>query len=192
MHIINLRLVEVGLILCLVPCCWPSSPAGASVLLYSPGCSNLLGTLSKHHVQHCMLPLQLILSIIVKSLAESMMVEAEARECDIPFRNLQRIGMTPRDVVKVSACMFLCVVLQVAAWNKVALLQKVLKETPPERAPWILYMKPDTIIDDIAFTFPFEMYQGKDWVSVGDPNSAKQGWASGERLCLTSCSGINK
>ncbi|KAK9903381.1 hypothetical protein WJX75_004474 [Coccomyxa subellipsoidea] len=67
----------------------------------------------------------------------------------------------------------------VAAWNKVALLQKVLKETPPERAPWILYMKPDTIIDDIAFTFPFEMYQGKDWVSVGDPNSAKQGWASG-------------
>ena len=60
-----------------------------------------------------------------------------------------------------------------------ALLQKVLKETPPESVPWILYMQPDTIIDDIAFTFPFEMYQGKDWVSVGDANSAKQGWASG-------------
>ncbi|CAL8464438.1 g3973 [Coccomyxa elongata] len=69
--------------------------------------------------------------------------------------------------------------LDIWTWNKVALLQKVLKETPPESAPWILYMQPDTIIDDIAFTFPFEMYQGKDWVSVGDANSAKQGWASG-------------
>lgn len=75
--------------------------------------------------------------------------------------------------------LFVCCA-QIWTWNKVALLQKVLKETPPERAPWILYMQPDTIIDDIAFTFPFEMYQGKDWVSVGDANSAKQGWASGE------------
>lgn len=66
-----------------------------------------------------------------------------------------------------------------------ALLQKVLKETPPESAPWILYMQPDTIIDDIAFTFPFEMYQGKDWVSVGDANSAKQGWASGGTLLFS-------
>ncbi len=87
-----------------------------------------------------------------------------------------------------------CVWVQIWTWNKVALLQKVLKETPPESAPWILYMQPDTIIDDIAFTFPFEMYQGKDWVSVGDANSAKQGWASGEALfgivracCISTC-----
>ena len=57
---------------------------------------------------------------------------------------------------------------------------KVLAEMPPERAPWILYMQPDTIIDDIAFTFPFEMYQGKDWVSVGSAESLLQGWAHGE------------
>ena len=65
------------------------------------------------------------------------------------------------------------------AWNKVALLQKVLRETPPERAPWILYMQPDTIIDDIAFTFPFEMYQDKHWISVGEAQSVLNGWASG-------------
>lgn len=58
-------------------------------------------------------------------------------------------------------------------------MQRVLAETPPERAPWILYMQPDTIIDDIAFTFPFEMYAGKDWVSVGDADSVLKGWASG-------------
>jgi len=69
---------------------------------------------------------------------------------------------------------------QMWAWNKVALLQKVLKETPPERAPWILYMQPDTIIDDIAFTFPFEMYQDKHWISVGEAQSVLNGWASGE------------
>ncbi len=65
------------------------------------------------------------------------------------------------------------------AWNKVALLQKVLRETPPERAPWILYIQPDTIVDDIAFTFPFEMYQDKHWVSVGKAESVLNGWASG-------------
>lgn len=70
------------------------------------------------------------------------------------------------------------------AWNKVALLQKVLKETPPERAPWILYMQPDTIIDDIAFTFPFEMYQDKHWVSVGEAQSVLNGWASGRPLAF--------
>ncbi len=82
---------------------------------------------------------------------------------------------------------------QMWAWNKVALLQKVLKETPPERAPWILYMQPDTIIDDIAFTFPFEMYQDKHWVSVGKAESVLNGWASGRPLtfgtsvCRRSC-----
>ena len=72
------------------------------------------------------------------------------------------------------------------AWNKVALLQKVLKETPPERAPWILYIQPDTIVDDIAFTFPFEMYQDKHWVSVGEAQSVLNGWASGELLSSSS------
>jgi hypothetical protein len=67
------------------------------------------------------------------------------------------------------------------AWNKVGLMRKVLAEIPPESAPWILYMQPDTIIDDIAFAFPFEMYHGKDWVSVGMADSVLQGWASGAR-----------
>lgn len=71
---------------------------------------------------------------------------------------------------------------QMWAWNKVALLQKVLRETPPERAPWILYMQPDTIIDEISFSFPFEMYQDKHWVSVGNAESVINGWASGKAL----------
>ena len=74
------------------------------------------------------------------------------------------------------------------AWNKVALLQKVLRETPPERAPWILYIQPDTIVDDIAFTFPFEMYQDKHWVSVGKAESVLNGWASGGSLSSRSYS----
>ena len=65
-------------------------------------------------------------------------------------------------------------------------MQRVLAETPPERAPWILYMQPDTIIDDIAFTFPFEMYAGKDWVSVGSEESVLKGWPSGARALAPS------
>lgn len=68
------------------------------------------------------------------------------------------------------------------AWNKVALLQKVLRETPPQTAPWILYMRPDTMINDITITYPFEMYKGRHWVSVGDTQSILDGWASGELL----------
>lgn len=54
------------------------------------------------------------------------------------------------------------------AWNKVALLQKVLRDTPPETAPWILYMEPNAIFSEMAPTFPFEVYAGKHWVSNGD------------------------
>ena len=68
------------------------------------------------------------------------------------------------------------------AWNKVGLLQKVLRETPPQTAPWILYMRPDTMINDIIISYPFEMYEGRHWVSVGDTQSILNGWASGELL----------
>lgn len=39
---------------------------------------------------------------------------------------------------------------------------KVLDETPPEQAEWVLFMQPDTVIDDVAFTFPFEFYQVRE------------------------------
>lgn len=51
---------------------------------------------------------------------------------------------------------------QAWAWDKVAQMVKVLDETPPEQAEWILFMQPDTVIDDVAFTFPFEFYQVHD------------------------------
>ncbi len=38
---------------------------------------------------------------------------------------------------------------------------KVLDETPAEQAEWILFLQPDTVIDDVAFTFPFEFYQAR-------------------------------
>ncbi len=72
--------------------------------------------------------------------------------------------------------------MQIWAWNKLALLQKVLRETPPQTASWILYMRPDTMINDITTSFPFEMYEGRHWVSVGDMQSVLNGWASGELL----------
>ena len=48
---------------------------------------------------------------------------------------------------------------QAWAWDKVAQMVKLLDETPPEQAEWILFMQPDTVIDDVGFTFPFEFYQ---------------------------------
>jgi len=50
---------------------------------------------------------------------------------------------------------------QAWAWDKVAQMVKVLDETPAEQAEWILFLQPDTVIDDVAFTFPFEFYQAR-------------------------------
>ena len=102
----------------------------------------------------------------IPSTASAAALDGAGWGCAVPSAALSRRGP-------------FCVRAQMWAWNKVALMRKVLAEMPPERAPWILYMQPDTIIDDIAFTFPFEMYQGKEWVSVGTAESVLQGWASG-------------
>ncbi len=48
---------------------------------------------------------------------------------------------------------------QAWAWDKVAQMVKLLVATPPGEAEWILFMQPDTVIDDVGFTFPFEFYQ---------------------------------
>ncbi len=52
--------------------------------------------------------------------------------------------------------------------NMLPFLARLLDETPPAEAEWILYMAPDLTIDDLTFTFPFESYAGKDLVLVGD------------------------
>ena len=61
---------------------------------------------------------------------------------------------------------------QAWAWDKVAQMVKLLDETPPEQAEWILFMQPDTVIDDVGFTFPFEFYQARMTCSAAFASSA--------------------
>lgn len=59
--------------------------------------------------------------------------------------------------------------------NMLPFLARLLDETPPAEADWILYMAPDLTIDDLTFTFPFESYAGKDLVLVGDAAKVRAG-----------------
>lgn len=63
-------------------------------------------------------------------------------------------------------------------WNKVALLARMLAETPPGEAEWIFYQFFDALIDDVGFTFPFDSYADKDLILVGDAASVLAGDAS--------------
>ena len=56
--------------------------------------------------------------------------------------------------------------MQTGQYNKIAFLKKLLDETDPAAAEWILYAEPEMVIDDPAFTFPFEFYAGRDLVST--------------------------
>ena len=53
---------------------------------------------------------------------------------------------------------------QTGHFNKIALIKKLLDETDPSVAEWILYVEPEMIIDAPDFTFPFEFYAGRDLV----------------------------
>ncbi len=71
------------------------------------------------------------------------------------------------------------------AWDKLALLQKVLQSTPPETAPWILYVEPNAVSSEMALTFPFEVYTGKHWISTGDMQDLMGGSTS--KSCKCAC-----
>ena len=51
--------------------------------------------------------------------------------------------------------------LQTGQFNKIAFVKKLLEESDPATAEWILYCEPEMVIDDPAFTFPFEFYAGR-------------------------------
>ena len=57
-----------------------------------------------------------------------------------------------------------CRAAQTGQYNKIAFVRKLLDETDPAAAEWILFVEPEMVIDDPAFTFPFEFYAGRDLV----------------------------
>jgi hypothetical protein len=76
---------------------------------------------------------------------------------------------------------------QEGAWNKVGLMRQLLADVPPERAQWLLWAQPDAIIDDIAFSFPFDNYQDKDLILLGNGTRLRTGNAQGLKPCLALC-----
>ena len=71
---------------------------------------------------------------------------------------------------------------QEGTWAKVGLLRRLLEEVPPERAQWVLFAQPDALIDDIAFTFPFDNYQDKDLVVLGNATRLAAGDPGGDMI----------
>jgi len=65
------------------------------------------------------------------------------------------------------------------AWQKLALLRGALKEIPPSRAEWLLWMDMDVIINDPATTFPLGWYEKHDLVMWGDAAKVRLGDVSG-------------
>lgn len=74
--------------------------------------------------------------------------------------------------------------LQEGSWNKIGILRKILATYTAEEVEWILWMEPDAIFDDSGLTMPFEFYQGKDIITVADPDLAANGDLDGEFLRL--------
>ena len=72
--------------------------------------------------------------------------------------------------------------VQEGAWNKIGILNKLLRAYKPKDVEWILWMEPDAIFDNPAFTFPFEHYQGRDIVTVADLEKVKAGDINGRIL----------
>lgn len=64
------------------------------------------------------------------------------------------------------------------------MLRKLLEDTPPQRAEWILFVQPDSFIDDISFAFPFDSYRGKDLILLGNATQLRQGDFRGNHSSL--------
>ena len=62
----------------------------------------------------------------------------------------------------------MCTPGQEGSWAKVGLVRRLLEEVPPARAQWLLFMQPDALIDDVAYSLPFDNYQDKDLVALGN------------------------
>ena len=69
-----------------------------------------------------------------------------------------------------------------------ALIHKLLKETPSSEVEWILYMDPQTLFDQPSYVFNFEFYAGRDLVLPCALWPAKKGETGAPRaeLALTS------
>lgn len=65
--------------------------------------------------------------------------------------------------------------VQEGTWNKVGMLRKIMEDTPPERAEWIVYMQPETFFDDTTFAIPFDSYRDKDLVLIGNQTALRDG-----------------
>ena len=78
---------------------------------------------------------------------------------------------------------------QEGTWNKVGMLRKIMEDTPPERAEWIVYMQPETFFDDTTFAIPFDSYRDKDLVLIGNQTALRDGKMRGAQAsrCAQHC-----
>lgn len=74
--------------------------------------------------------------------------------------------------------------LQEGTWNKVGMIRKIMEDTPPERAEWIVYMQPETFFDDTTFAIPFDSYRDRDLILIGNQTALRQGQMRGETSSL--------
>lgn len=74
-------------------------------------------------------------------------------------------------------------VVQEGTWNKVGMMRKILEDTPPERAEWIVHMQPETFFDDTTFAIPFDSYRDKDLILIGNQTALRSGQMRGESAC---------
>ena len=64
-----------------------------------------------------------------------------------------------------------CVFSVQAMWNTIQIVRSMLNKTSAGLAEWFIVMQPDTLVDDPAFTFPFEMYAEKHVVAIGNTSA---------------------
>ncbi len=74
-----------------------------------------------------------------------------------------------------SACLTLLAPLAQGNFNKMAVIRKVLADTPRADAEWIWWTDADTLVTDVAHKFPFEKYKGHDLVVWGQRERVARG-----------------
>lgn len=53
-------------------------------------------------------------------------------------------------------------------WNKESMIRKVLQDTPPSAADWVLWLDVDTVLPQAGMLPRFDQYGGRDLVVWGD------------------------